>query len=103
MADNGAGARRLRSGWQALGFGMVVLVWWACLVPSPPEIPPAFPYFDKFEHFIAYLVLAGWFAAIHARMRARIVVLCLLVLMGGVIEVLQHYTGRDAEWLDWLA
>ncbi|HEX5340072.1 MAG TPA: VanZ family protein [Gammaproteobacteria bacterium] len=103
MADTSVAARRLRSGWLILGICMTATVWWGCLTPSPPGIPPLFPQFDKFEHFFAYVVLAAWYAAIYASRRQWLVILSLLIVMGGAIEILQLYTGRDAEWLDWLA
>ena len=103
MAETRAVAGRLHTGWRVLGICMLAVVWWGCLTPSPPAIPWLFPGFDKFEHFFAYLVLAAWFAAIYVHRRQRIVILILLIVMGGSIEILQHYTGRDAEWLDWLA
>lgn len=103
MADSGVIATRLRTGWRIIGICMLGVVWWGCLTPSPPQVLPPFPYFDKFEHFIAYLGLAAWFAAIYVQRRQRLVILILLIVMGGAIEILQGYTGRDPEWLDWLA
>ena len=89
--------------WRIAGILMVGIVWWGCLTPQPPYIPQPFDYFDKFEHGFAYLVLAAWFAAIYRMRRQRFLIFVLLVVMGGVIEILQHYTGRDAEWFDWFA
>lgn len=103
MADTGAAESRLRQAWRIAGIVMVGIVWWGCLTPSPPDIPQPFGNFDKLEHGFAYLVLAAWFAAIHARRRQRLAILILLATMGGSIEILQHYTGRDAEWFDWFA
>lgn len=103
MGESDRAAENLRTGWRVLGICMVAVVWWGCLTPSPPDIPQPFPLFDKFEHCFAYLVLAAWFAAIYLQHRQRVVILVLLIAMGGMIEILQHYTGRDAEWLDWLA
>lgn len=103
MADGGVIAVRIRTGWRIIGICMLVVVWWGCLTPTPPQLPSPFPQFDKFEHFIAYLGLAAWFGAIYVQRRQRIIILVLLILMGGAIEILQGYTGRDPEWLDWLA
>jgi VanZ family protein len=103
MGESGTVIARVRLGWRLTGIGMLAVVWWGCLTPSPPNIPQLFPHIDKFEHFFAYLVLAAWFAAIYPQRRQRITILILLIVMGGCIEILQHYPGRDAEWLDWLA
>lgn len=103
MVEQAVLAARVTRGWHMLGVCMVALVWWGCLTPSPPDIPQLFPQFDKLEHFTAYLALAAWFAAIHVTTRRRMLILVLLICMGGMIEILQGYTGRDAEWLDWLA
>lgn len=103
MADSSVVAGRFRLGWRVAGIIMVGIVWWGCLTPTPPDIPQPFDYFDKVEHCVAYLLLAAWFAAIYARRRQRLVILISLIVMGGLIEILQHYTGRDAEWFDWFA
>jgi VanZ family protein len=103
MVEISSAAGRLRLGWRVAGICMIGVVWWGCLTPSPPNIPPLFSQFDKFEHCVAYLVLAAWFAAIYLKRNQRITILVLLIAMGGIIEILQHYTGRDAEWFDWFA
>lgn len=103
MADLEIAAAKLQLGWRIVGILMLGVVWWGCLTPSPPNIPQPFFDFDKLEHGFAYLVLAAWFAAIYRARRQRIVILVLLVAMGGLIEILQTYTGRDAEWFDWFA
>jgi len=103
MAETEFAAEKLLLGWRIIGILMVGIVWWGCLTPSPPDIPQPFFDFDKLEHGFAYLVLAAWFAAICKSRRQRIVLVVLLIVMGGMIEILQHYTGRDAEWFDWFA
>ena len=58
---------------------------------------------DKVAHFSSYFVL-GLMAAAAFRERApvRLAVLSLIVL-GGVLEVVQEYVGRDRSLLDQLA
>ncbi|MGH8372797.1 MAG: VanZ family protein [Gammaproteobacteria bacterium] len=103
MGEISPAVAHLRLGWRVIGICMIGVVWWGCLTPSPPNIPPLFPQFDKLEHFSAYFGLAAWFAAICPQRRQRLAILVLLIGMGAIIEILQHYTGRDAEWFDWLA
>ena len=98
----------------SLWFGAVL---WALatfvltLGPTPPDTDPL-PLADKVFHLLAYAVMvlllalaadrrpgrgpgplpgsARWFAV-------------LAVSAGGALELLQRYTGREAELLDWVA
>ena len=83
--------------------GIVVL----SLLPEPPEIPGGFQFADKLAHFIAYLALSFLlFASISEEKiagKARMTVLIvagLCILFGGLIEILQMFTGRQPELLD---
>ncbi len=96
--DRAAQAAQL---WLAAGASLVALVAWGSLTPSPPDVDISIPHFDKFEHFGAYLAMTAWFAA--AFPRRLYWVAATFILVGGLIEILQMFTGRDAEWLDWAA
>lgn len=87
--------------WLAVGITLVAFIVWGSLTPHPPDVDITIPDFDKIEHFGAYLMLTAWFSAALPR-HWRWVALTFAVL-GGLIEILQGYTGRDPEWSDWLA
>jgi VanZ family protein len=79
--------------WPAL-----TLVIWGELVPHMPDIIPGAS--DKLLHFTAYFGLAVLATVALGRTRAILVATMSLVVLGGVLEILQAFTGRDAEWLD---
>jgi len=74
-----------------------------------PKLPPAIPilYIDKIEHFIAYGVLSG-LAAYTFRNKRRPLLAAFIVMLicsayGGILELLQYYTGRSRELADLIA
>jgi len=77
--------------WPAL-----IVVAWGELTPHPPSIHAS----DKFLHFLAYFGLAGLATTALRHRRAIILAAIALILFGGALEVLQAFTGRDAESLD---
>ena len=77
--------------WPAL-----IVVAWGELTPHPPSIHAS----DKFLHFLAYFGLAGLATTALRHRRAIILAAIALILFGGTLEILQAFTGRDAEWLD---
>jgi VanZ family protein len=87
--------------WLTVGATLVALIVWGSLTPSPPNFDITLPDFDKVEHFSAYLMLTAWFTA--AFPRRWLWVALVFAVLGGLIEILQGYTGRDPEWGDWLA
>jgi hypothetical protein len=60
----------LRRIWLTIGFGLVLLVIVASLIPNPPN-PAEFKGGDKLEHFAAYAFMMLWFAQIYTRNRVR--------------------------------
>lgn len=70
------------------------------LLPLGPNVPSTG--WDKSNHLLAFALLAmlacrAWPARIAAALAA-------LLAYGGLIEILQSFTGyRSAEWADWLA
>lgn len=87
--------------WLAAGLSLVALIVWGSLTPSPPNVDISIPDFDKVEHLGAYLGLTAWFTA--AFPRRWLWVAMTFAALGGLVEILQGYTGRDPEWGDWLA
>jgi VanZ family protein len=79
----------------------IVLVAWGELTPQPPGMETAI--WDKALHFTAYFGLAGLATvALDARKQALWAVLSLAIL-GGVLEILQGFTGRDPSLYDEVA
>jgi VanZ family protein len=79
----------------------VLVVAWGELTPHPPSL--AEHIWDKAEHFTAYFGIAllatlGW-----GLKRSLIWVYLGIALLGGMLEILQFYTGRDGDWHDELA
>ncbi|MFI4921410.1 MAG: VanZ family protein [Gammaproteobacteria bacterium] len=88
--------------WLTAGLALMALIVWGSLTPSPPQILEVpLPQFDKLEHFGAYLLLTAWFTA--AFPRRWLWVALFFAFLGGAIEILQGYTGRDPDWFDWFA
>jgi VanZ family protein len=80
---------------------VVLLVAWGELTPNPPDLVTLV--WDKILHFIAYFCLAGLATiALDARRPALWAVLG-LVILGGVLEILQGFTGRDPDLYDEVA
>jgi len=78
----------------------ILVIAWGELTPRPP--PEASLIWDKWEHFTAYFGLAlmgvlGWSG------QRALAIFFAVVALGGTLEILQAYVGRDAEWADMLA
>jgi VanZ family protein len=77
------------------------LVIWGELTPAPPSALENI--YDKILHFIAYFGLA-WLAGVAVTSPAMAVRAFLaLVLLGGLLEIAQGFTGRDMSVYDELA
>ncbi|MFI4921124.1 MAG: VanZ family protein, partial [Gammaproteobacteria bacterium] len=60
--------------------------------------------FDKVEHFGAFLLLNAWFIAAQPKRRFWWLITLAFIVLGGVIEIVQGWSGfRDGDWLDWAA
>jgi VanZ family protein len=77
----------------------LAVVVWGELKPSAhgPEG------WDKLLHFLAYFGLAGLAAVAFGRIRAALWAGLALAAFGGLLEIVQSFVGRDAEWGDELA
>jgi VanZ family protein len=78
--------------WPALA-----LVVWGELTPNSLEPAPGY---DKVLHFIAYFGLAGLAATPFVRRRPALIAVLLLIAAGGLLEIIQGYTGRDPSFWD---
>jgi VanZ family protein len=79
----------------------VVLVVWGELAPSPP--PAIGLLWDKAEHFIAYFGLAAMATLALGLSRKLAWAIAGILLLGIVLEILQHFTGRDPDIKDVIA
>jgi VanZ family protein len=80
----------------------VFLVSWGELTPNPPQMSGVLAW-DKADHFIAYLGLAGMATlVIGLKPRLKWAILA-VILMSGALEILQGFLGRDADILDFAA
>jgi VanZ family protein len=79
----------------------VVLVTWGELTPSTPHLETHV--WDKLLHFTAYFGLAGMAAWSLKSRRALILAVLGLIVFGGLLEIVQGLTGRDADVLDEVA
>lgn len=83
----------------AVAAGILVL----SVLPEMPRAMTEFTYADKVGHLIAYFVLGLLlFRAIapERRKQAFLITVASCVAYGGLIEVLQHFVGRQTELLD---
>jgi VanZ family protein len=80
----------------------VALIAWGELTPLPPHLSGPLSW-DKADHFIAYFGLASM-ATLILGLRPRLAWAILgVILLSGALEILQAFTGRDAELLDFVA
>lgn len=84
----------------ALTAFFALVIAFATLIPLPPG-PPGIPGLDKAAHFIFFAVLAFPLAWRFPRLW-RAVALAALAY-GGVIELVQPFTGRTASLADFVA
>ena len=92
----------LRQFWWVLGFALVAVVIYFCLIPGR-QVPHTW-FSDKINHFIAHFALAAWFAGLVPR-RGWWKILLALAALGIGIEVTQGlmHEGREADYRDELA
>jgi VanZ family protein len=91
---------RLLSRW--LFWPGVLVIAWGELTPNPPDLGEMFGW-DKLEHFTAYFGLAGMATmAIGPKPKLYPTILD-IILLSGLLELLQAWTGRDPEILDFAA
>ena len=89
---------------EILFYPALVLVVWGELTPTEPHFVDWFGNLtDKALHFIAYFGLAAMAAAALKRRRAVLLASLGLIVLGGVLEIVQGFVGRDMSFYDELA
>jgi VanZ family protein len=83
--------------WPAL-----IVVAWGELTPHPPRLAGPFQW-DKLDHFIAYFGLSLLATLAWGLKRSLVWVFLAVVALGGSLEIIQSFVGRDAEWGDFFA
>ena len=81
---------------------LAVLVAWLTLSPVGGR-PPRIQHLDKVAHFAAFFALVLPLASVLTTRATLRGVVGLAILYGGVIELVQPYVGRGAEWSDFAA
>ncbi|HEY1638912.1 MAG TPA: VanZ family protein [Rhizomicrobium sp.] len=78
----------------------LAVVVWGELKPSThgPDV-----IWDKLLHFTAYFGLAGIATVALGRRKASLWAAFALAVFGGILEIVQSFVGRDAEWGDEIA
>ena len=80
----------------------VALIAWGELTPHPPQLGGVFGW-DKLEHFTAYFGLASMATMVLGLRPSLIGAMLGIILFGGALEILQGYTGRDPDVMDFIA
>lgn len=77
--------------WLACGWGLVALVVYLSLTPTPPELPGEEG--DKVGHLLAYAALMAWFAWLYSSNRIRWACALGFIALGVGLEYAQGWTG----------
>jgi VanZ family protein len=91
--------------WLVLGWLLVFLALFVCLVPpGTPGMSGLFAINDKVAHAVGYMALTLWFAGMYPRSRYPLIGIALFA-MGVMVEFLQGWmsVGRNRDALDVLA
>jgi len=81
---------------------LVIALAIAAFTLTPPGASePGIAGSDKLVHFLAFAVLAMPMA--YTRRFPMLWIVLVAASYGGLIELIQPYVGRSAEWGDWLA
>jgi len=95
---------RFQKLWQFIGVFLVAFIVTISLMHKPPAIIPPFKFADKVGHFMAYLILMGWYVQLFRGTAQRVLLVVLFIGMGVGLEVIQGMGGvRFFEWADALA
>ena len=80
----------------------VALIAWGELTPHPPDLSTILAW-DKAQHFIAYFGLAAMATMVLGLNRRLGWAILGVILLGGGLEILQGFTGRDPDIFDFAA
>jgi len=73
--------------WLGIGWLLIAAVIYLSVTSHPPKMPVK--WFDKVEHFTAYLVLMGWFVQIYRTHGQRLLWALLFIGQGLALEIVQ--------------
>ena len=80
----------------------LALILWGELTPHPPDLGAIFGW-DKLQHFTAYFGLASM-ATMVIGLKPKLPPTILdIILLGGFLELVQGFTGRDPDIWDFVA
>ena len=91
--------RIIQQYWKYLTLFILLII--TCLSVFPLQTLPTAPGSDKTHHLIAYFFLA--FPSGLRRPKKWVLLICLFIIFGGIIEIIQPYVNRYGEWLDFFA
>ena len=80
----------------------LALIVWGELTPHPPDLSSILAW-GKAQHFTAYFGLAAMATMVLGLNRRLAVAILGVILLGGGLEILQGYTGRDPDIFDFAA
>jgi VanZ family protein len=80
----------------------VALIIWGELTPHPPNLSWILAW-DKAQHFTAYFGLAAMATMVLGLNRRLAWAMLGVICLGAGLEILQGYTGRDPDILDFIA
>src|SRR4029079_4255438 len=80
---------------------VLALVIWGELTRLAPEVRWHFN--DKLVHFLSYFLLGAMAAAALKHRRPVVLAVLGLILLGGALEIVQGWVGRDRSFLDEVA
>jgi VanZ family protein len=92
---------RIRRARAWLFWPALAVVAWGELTPHPPMVTTLL--WDKAEHFIACFGLTLLASLAWGLRRSLVPVFAAVVALGGALEIIQSFVGRDAEWEDFFA
>ena len=82
--------------WKLVTIFLLLVIAFLSLYPLPKL--PEFPGTDKTHHLVAYFFLA--LPSGLKKPNKWVLYICLFIIFGGVIEMIQPYVNRYGEWLD---
>ena len=91
--------KSIQQHWKLVTIFLMLIIAFLSLYPLPKL--PEFPGTDKTLHLVAYFFLA--LPSGLKKPNKWVLYICLFIIFGGVIEMIQPYMNRYGEWLDFFA
>ena len=80
----------------------VMAVLLALMIGPYQNVESASQIWDKAAHFVAFGLILWSLGVLFSRL-PRLWAAGIAIAIGGAVELIQRYTGRDPSWGDWLA